>query len=201
MLMYILIAVTGLQDPRTNPESNEKRTLQEIFYKECCSNNWLRNTLCHYYEYYYCAGACISALSAMLLRWSDDFFLLLFTILTVLTCCHGQWCHRLHSMWTFACNFRTKTMTSDCNASGHKASISVNACSHFLFLLLFSMRTHLALHIHSALLYRWEQILKPLFKTFCYLLHDCINMAFCLFVSALFSNCTGMTRWCGGVSL
>lgn len=42
------------------------------------------------------------------------------------------------------------------------------ALTWFLFLLLFSMRTHLALHIHSALLYRWEQILKPLFKTFCY---------------------------------
>lgn len=69
------------------------------------------------------------------------------------------------------------------------------------FLFLFSMRAHLALHIHSALLYRREQILKPLFKTFCYLLHDCINMAFCLSVFALFSNCTGMTRWCGGVNL
>lgn len=31
--------------PSYQPESNEKRTLQEIFYKECCSNDRFRNTV------------------------------------------------------------------------------------------------------------------------------------------------------------
>jgi len=128
--MYILIAVTELQD---KPESNEKRTLQEIFYKECCSNNWFRNTLCHCY---YCAGACISALSSMLLHWSDDFFLFYYYyylqlsqfslkpavmvsgVIGSIPCGHSP-----------VTSGQNKTMTSDCKASGHKALISLDFCS------------------------------------------------------------------------
>lgn len=127
--------------PSYQPESNEKRTLQEIFYKECCSNNWFRNTLCHYYyyEYYYCAGACISALSSTLLRWSDDFFyyylqlsqfslkpaVMVSGVIGSIPCGHSP-------ATSGQTKTKTKTMTSDCKASGHKALISVNASSHMI---------------------------------------------------------------------
>lgn len=165
--------------PSYQPETDEKRTLQEIFYKECCSNNWFRNTLCHYYYYcYWSAGACISALTCMLLRWSVDFLFYYYFYLqlsqfslkpaVMVSGVIGSipWGHSPASSG----QTNSGTVTAKLRVIKHWSQWTL-AFTRFLFLLLFSMRTLLASHIHSALLYRREQILKPLFKTFCYLLH------------------------------
>lgn len=203
MLMYILIAVTGLQDPRTNLKATKNVHCRKSFIKNVAqiidseipcviimniitvqgpaSVLWV---LCFSVDqmifYYY----------LQLSQFSPA--VMVSGVIGSIPCGH--------SPATSGQKQKQWPVTAKLQAIKHWSQWML-ALTWFLFLLLFSMRTHLALHIHSALLYRWEQILKPLFKTFCYLLHDCINMAFCLFVFALFSNCTGMTRWCGGVSL
>lgn len=123
--------------PSYQPKSDDKRTLQEIFYKECCSNNWFRNTLCHYY-YYYCywsAGACISALTCMLLRWSVDFFYYYYFYLQLSQFSLKPAVMVSGVIGSIPCGHSPASSgqtNSDCKASGHKALISVNASSHLI---------------------------------------------------------------------